>query len=327
MRAPAGAIHCASHKLHRVDLADRISFDIPKHLAAGFQPVGAEPGQHLSHDHAALVDLFPPLAPVQPTHSLRSSPGLTTRPRTEQQDGIGSRSSAAPTRCVRQGKRGSRLPALEIGRDGLAATLCNVSISRPSRTRRTATGERRAAYDPETLLEVAARVFTDRGYDGTSMEHLAEAAGITKSSIYHHVPGKEALLRAALDRALDALFAVCDEPHSTTGAAIERLEHVIRRSVEILDEELPYVTLLLRVRGNTGTEQDALERRRTFDRFVTKLVAEAAHDGDLAPEIDPGLTTRLVFGMINSISEWYHPGRGVTVHELADAVVALTLRR
>jgi AcrR family transcriptional regulator len=202
-----------------------------------------------------------------------------------------------------------------------------VSISRPTRTRRTATGERRAAYDPETLLEVAARVFTERGYDGTSMEHLATAAGITKSSIYHHVPGKEALLRAALDRALDALFAVCDEPKSTTGAAIDRLEHVIRRSVEILDEELPYATLLLRVRGNTDTEQDALERRRTFDRFVTKLVAEAAQDGDLTPEIDPGLTTRLVFGMINSITEWYHPGRGVTVHELADAVIALALPR
>jgi AcrR family transcriptional regulator len=170
-------------------------------------------------------------------------------------------------------------------------------------------------------------VFTDRGYDGTTMEHLASAAGITKSSIYHHVPGKEALLRAALDRGLDALFAVCDEPQSTSGRAIDRLEHVIRRSVEVLEQELPYVTLLLRVRGNTATEQDALERRRTFDRFVTKIVAEVAADGDLATEADPALTTRLIFGMINSITEWYHPGRGVTVPELADAVVTLALRR
>jgi AcrR family transcriptional regulator len=274
----------------------------------------------------------------------------------EQQDGISNGSPAGPTRRNRSTscRSGHYLNGRLVGRDAIAAyrshyracggryhqqagraghrdkrpaTLCNVSTGRPPRTRRTATGERRAAYDPETLLEVAARVFTERGYEGTSMEHLAAAAGITKSSIYHHVPGKEALLRAALDRALDALFAVCDEPQSTTGAAIDRLEHVIRRSVEILDEELPYVTLLLRVRGNTDTEQDALERRRTFDRLVTKLVAEAAQDGDLAPEIDPGLTTRLVFGMINSITEWYHPGRGVTVHELADAVVALALRR
>lgn len=211
--------------------------------------------------------------------------------------------------------------------DSAAATLCSVSSSRAPRTRRTPTGERRAAYDQGTLLAVAARVFTERGYDGTSMEHLASAAGITKSSIYHHVPGKEALLRAALDRGLDALFAVCDEPQSTSGPAIDRLEHVIRRSIEVLEQELPYVTLLLRVRGNTAVEQDALERRRTFDRFVTKVVAEAAADGDIATEIDPALTTRLVFGMINSITEWYHPGGGVTVRELADAVVTLALRR
>lgn len=157
------------------------------------------------------------------------------------------------------------------------------------------------------------------------MEDLARAAGITKSSIYHHVPGKEALLRAALDRALDALFAVCDEPESTTGPAIDRLTHVIKRSVQILDEELPYVTLLLRVRGNTATELNALERRRAFDRFVAKLVAEAVQDGDLATRLDPALTTRLIFGMINSITEWYHPGRGVTASELADGVADLVL--
>lgn len=202
---------------------------------------------------------------------------------------------------------------------------CRHTVPVTSRTRLGPSGERRATHDPDTLLAVAARVFTERGYDGTSMEHLAAAAGITKSSIYHHVSGKEALLRAALDRALDALFAVCDEPGSTTGRAIERLQHVIRRSVEILDEELPYVTLLLRVRGNTATEQDALERRRTFDRFVAKLVAEAVQDRDLETELDPALTTRLIFGMINSVTEWYHPDGPVTATELADGVADLVL--
>jgi AcrR family transcriptional regulator len=212
-------------------------------------------------------------------------------------------------------------------RTGVVRLLPHLStvMPRTPRTRMTAEGERRAAYDPDTLLAVAVRVFTERGYDGTSMELLAKAAGITKSSIYHHVPGKEALLRAALDRALDALFAVSDEPASTTGRAIDRLEHVIRRSVEILDEELPYVTLLLRVRGNTATEQDALERRRAFDRSVAKLVAEAAEAGDLQTNLDPALTTRLIFGMINSITEWYRPEGPVTAAQLADGVADLVL--
>lgn len=200
-------------------------------------------------------------------------------------------------------------------------------LAAPARARlvRGRSGERRPAYDPDSLLDVAVTVFNERGYDGTSMEQLARMAGISKSSIYHHVAGKEALLRVALDRALDALFAVCEEPGSTTGPAIDRLRYVIHRSIEVLDQELPYVTLLLRVRGNTPTELAALERRRAFDRFVAKLVARAAEDGDLRAELDPALATRLIFGMINSIAEWYHSGGELSVKELADGVVNLVL--
>ena len=66
------------------------------------------------------------------------------------------------------------------------------------------------------------------------MEELAARLGITKSAIYHHVPSKVELLRLALDRALDALFAVTEEPGATTGRAIDRLEHVVRGSVRVL---------------------------------------------------------------------------------------------
>jgi AcrR family transcriptional regulator len=183
----------------------------------------------------------------------------------------------------------------------------------------------RPNYSTATLLEVAVRVFNDRGYDGTSMGDLAAALGITKSSIYHHVAGKEALLGLALDRALSALFAVLDEPDSTAGPARARLEHVVRRSVEVLDAELPFVTLLLRVRGNTPTELEALERRREFDRRVADLVAAAVREGDLRDDLDPALVTRLLFGTVNSLVEWYRPGRGADARQVADALVTMTL--
>ena len=103
----------------------------------------------------------------------------------------------------------------------------------------------RAQYDVQRLLGVAVEVFIARGYDGTSMEDLARATGITKSSIYHHVESKEQLLRLALDRALGALFAVTEEEGVTSGRAIDRLRYVLGRVVEVLCAELAYVTLLL----------------------------------------------------------------------------------
>jgi AcrR family transcriptional regulator len=183
------------------------------------------------------------------------------------------------------------------------------------------TTARRDTYTPDTLLAVAVAVFNERGYDGTSMEHLSRAAGISKSSIYHHVSGKEELLRRAVSRALDGLFGILDEEHARVGRPVERLEHVIRRMVQVLTAELPCVTLLLRVRGNTATERWALERRREFDHRVAGLMRAAAADGDVRADVDVRLATRLVFGMINSIVEWYRSdGRDSQDPELADAV-------
>jgi hypothetical protein len=130
------------------------------------------------------------------------------------------------------------------------------------------------------------------------------------------------LLRLALDRALDALFAVTAEPSARSGPAISRLEHVVRASVRVLTEELPFVTLLLRVRGNSAVEQAALQRRRDFDRIATALVRSAADEGDVRPDVDPAVTSRLLFGTVNSLVEWYRPDRELDAEALADALVS-----
>jgi AcrR family transcriptional regulator len=182
----------------------------------------------------------------------------------------------------------------------------------------------RPGHSLDSLLEVAVAVFNERGFDATSMEELAARLGVTKSAIYHHVPSKVELLRLALDRALDGLFAVTEEPGATTGPAIDRLEHVVRGSVRVLAEELPFVTLLLRVRGNSPVELAALQRRREFDRVVTGLVRAAEQEGDVRPDVDPAVTSRLLFGTVNSLTEWYRPNRGLDAAALADALVATT---
>jgi AcrR family transcriptional regulator len=156
------------------------------------------------------------------------------------------------------------------------------------------------------------------------MDEVATRLGITKSAIYHHVSSKVELLRLALDRALDGLFAVTEEPGATTGPAIDRLEHVVRGSIRVLTDQLPFVTLLLRVRGNSVVEQAALQRRREFDRVVTGLVRAAEEEGDVRPDVDPAITSRLLFGAVNSLTEWYRPDRGLSVDALADALVATT---
>ena len=182
----------------------------------------------------------------------------------------------------------------------------------------------RPGHSLDTLLDAAVALFNERGYEATSMDELAARLGVTKSAIYHHVPSKVELLRLALDRALDALFALTEETGATTGPAIDRLEYVVRGSVRVLAAELPFVTLLLRLRGNSEIERTALHRRREFDRVVTGLVRAAEHEGDVRGDVDPAVISRLLFGTVNSLTEWYRPDRGLTADDLADAVVAVT---
>ena len=181
----------------------------------------------------------------------------------------------------------------------------------------------RPGYDRESLLAVAVKLFNERGYDGTSMEDLSRKLGITKSAIYHHVPSKTELLRLAVNRALDGLFAELDRLAAVDGRAIDRLEHLVRGSVVLLARELPFVTLLLRVRGNTDVEREALARRREFDHLVADLAAQAAAEGDLRPDVDPAVAARLLFGMVNSVIEWYRPRGAAAAERLAGSMVTV----
>jgi AcrR family transcriptional regulator len=181
----------------------------------------------------------------------------------------------------------------------------------------------RDPYDLAAVLDIATAAFNEFGYEATSMGALAERLGTSKSAIYYHVAGKEDLLRLALDRALGGLEQVLMLDGATSGPADARLRFVLRGAVRVLIDDLPYVTLLLRLRGNSEVERAALKRRREFDHAVANLVDEARADGTLRADVDARTTTRLLFGMINSIVEWYKPGGSLTPDQLADDVITV----
>ncbi|WP_157155437.1 TetR/AcrR family transcriptional regulator [Diaminobutyricimonas sp. LJ205] len=183
----------------------------------------------------------------------------------------------------------------------------------------------RPGYDQDGILAVAVEAFNEYGYDATSMGTLADRLRLSKSAIYHHFASKETILERALDQALRALEAVLDEPQAREGDATERLEHVLRRAVHVLVQFLPNVTLLLRVRGNTAVERDALRRRREFDKAVIGLLEQARAEGSVRTDIDARVAERLLFGMINSIVEWYRPNGPDDADRLADDVIAVAL--
>lgn len=183
----------------------------------------------------------------------------------------------------------------------------------------------RPGYDRERILEIAVEMFIAQGYDATSVSALAARLGLSKSALYHHFASKEELLQVALDEALGGLEAVLAETEARDGSARERLEHMLLGAVLVLADRLAYVTLLLRVRGNSDIERAALERRREFDRRVTALLRVAQAEGTVRSDVDPSVATRLLFGMVNSIVEWYRPTGAEQAKDLARDVLTVAL--
>jgi AcrR family transcriptional regulator len=183
----------------------------------------------------------------------------------------------------------------------------------------------RPGYDQQSVLEIAVAAFNEFGYDATSMGTLASRLALSKSAIYHHFASKEELLQVALDVALTGLEEILTHEQAQSGPAADRLDFILRGAVDVLVTRQPYVTLLLRLHGNTVVERNALARRRAFSQAVAALLLAARDEGSVRSDIDPAVVARLLFGMINSIVEWYRPTGPENAAKLADDVLTIAL--
>lgn len=181
----------------------------------------------------------------------------------------------------------------------------------------------RPGHDQQSVLRAAAHVFNLHGYDATSMGNVAEILGISRSALYHHFTSKGDLLKMALDQALIALEDILVQPKANDGTAAERLNFVVQQMVVVLANQMPAVTLLLRLRGNTAVECDALDRRRAIEAAVFQLVSLGKDEGSIRSDVDSRSAARLLIGLVNSLVDWYDPRTQPTPPQLADEVLAL----
>ena len=181
----------------------------------------------------------------------------------------------------------------------------------------------RPGYSRDDVIDAAVREFNQRGYEATSMGHVASVLGISKSALYHHISSKEEILELAVNRAQDALDGVVDRAEASAESPGEKVRALISGSIEVLCADQESVTLLLRLRGNSELELRALQRRRELTRRVIPLIDAAQASGEIRTDLDTGVLTRLMFGTVNSVIEWYEAGGRLSPEEIARHAVVL----
>jgi AcrR family transcriptional regulator len=193
-------------------------------------------------------------------------------------------------------------------------------------------GEARSTAPRDKVYEVAARVFHSKGYDNTSMNDIAEAVGLTKAGLYHHVTSKESLLATILEDGLDLTETFVVEPLAAIADPMVRLRKLIELHLKLILEgrKLAVTGLLHECQGLAAGDRARINRRKKqYVRTVTRVVQDviescpdrpaAAKDlagRDFEEPMDPKVAALALLGMLNWTYQWYKPSGSVEPEKL-----------
>lgn len=139
----------------------------------------------------------------------------------------------------------------------------------------------------EKILDVAELRFAQRGYAGVGLREVAEAAGLGKSSLFHHFKSKAALYLAVLDRVLARIRERMEPNLRAGGDPTARLDRIVEELIDGLAEHPTSARLLLRALfEDDDLPQEGLPEAESFERTLTAfvgsleaLLAEGARQG------------------------------------------------
>lgn len=173
------------------------------------------------------------------------------------------------------------------------------------------------------ILLAAARLFAERGYEGTSVRDIAETVGLLPGSIYHHYPSKEDLFVSVHREGFRQLTVLVDAAVAQGTTPRQRLELLCAAHIDALVAVNPITT----VAGKSlfGRHAPALEKRLASDRqryedILRTLIAALP----LKRGIDQSLLRKFILGALNWTLVWYKPG-GKSPGEIAAQLMAQLL--
>jgi TetR/AcrR family transcriptional regulator, cholesterol catabolism regulator len=175
------------------------------------------------------------------------------------------------------------------------------------------------------ILERAARLIFEKGYEGTSMQDIADACGLTKAGLYHHVATKEALLLLIMEYGMDLFDEVVLARVEHIADPLERLKKTMACNIElVLTDSSKEVTIILHEHQTlTGDAQKRINsRKKRYVRFLEDSFRAAMAAGQVRT-VDPTLASFSLLGTVLWTYKWYRPDGRLTPQQLSDGTIDL----
>jgi len=179
------------------------------------------------------------------------------------------------------------------------------------------------------ICRTAARIFYDKGYDGASMQDIAEAVGLTKAGLYHHVGSKDRLLFEIMNYGMDILDETVISKVRRIAEPRERLRRTILGHIDLVvrTRDLEITVILHENRSLRGELRARINaRKQEYIHLLEQMISEVQAQAVSPPAISPRLAAFALLGMINWLYQWYRPGGAVKEDELAEAYARFFFR-
>ncbi len=174
----------------------------------------------------------------------------------------------------------------------------------------------------EEIYRAAAEVITVKGFDATSMNDIAKAVDLTKAGLYHYIQGKQELLHAIMDFAMDAIEQEVMAPTRDISDPEERLRSIIWHHTHLLTNHGTHVSILTdEVSALTPARREhIIHRKRMYLDFVRSTLQELKDSGKMQ-DVDVNVTALNILAAVVGMARWYNPAGELTIDQIAETTI------
>jgi TetR/AcrR family transcriptional regulator, cholesterol catabolism regulator len=180
-------------------------------------------------------------------------------------------------------------------------------MTMPTRNRPVPAPTSEALVRRQEVVDCAAILFAERGFDGTSINDIADRTTLKKPSLYHYFPSKQHILVAVLEGEMSALWARAQEIAAISDP-VERIRGLLEAHLSNFRRKLPQIRVFLLERTKIDAELGAtyIEQRRQYDALYVEAIRDGQKQGVFRVD-DPVVLAYAVLGIVNWMVQWYDP--------------------
>ncbi|WP_132256153.1 TetR/AcrR family transcriptional regulator [Paucimonas lemoignei] len=171
----------------------------------------------------------------------------------------------------------------------------------------------------QRILDHAAKLFANTGYETTSINDVAAAMGVSKAAIYHYFPTKQDIYDAIILQTLQGLNEVVEREVAQEVEPAVKLRRFMTAHARYFEQHhTGFVVMLVGFGGMANAEfrEEAMRLRDEYEGLLRQIVTEAVASKSFR-KVDVGTTSRAVLSMLNWMVRWFKPGSGASAEQLA----------